>query len=348
MYRNCAFLLNLVFALAFALVLDQSANAQPSSSTSEFEIRINSRAVSPDERTAVACSSESPDVIVYDLEARKVRGVLNHFITPRNILFEPAGRFFYISDSTLGVVEKIDAASLKTISVLHASPGAFGIAISKDGRTLYVSNEAASLVWAFDLVSERPIALTTAYSQLSEGAQLWRESSQLYVIDFWNDKIKIVDTAANRISGEISGFHKIRAISITRDGKTIFAANSGTNSIAVVDVLSRSIMKQIPVGSAPQSVALSRDERFVCSGNPADHTITIVALSSFQVISTISGFLEPPQAVVFTEGSSEGYVPGGNDSSACVNLWTNSIAYTTPSDAGIEVPHFLTMKGELP
>jgi len=342
MYRTWTFL-----GLAFALILDQSANARPSSSTSEFEIRTNSLAVSPDERTAVASSSEGPDVIVYDLEARKVRGLLNHFIKPRNILFEPAGYFFYVSDSTLGVVEKIDAASLKTISVLHASPGAFGIAISKDGRTLYVSNEAASLVWAFDLVSERPIALTTAYSQLSEGGQLWRESSQLYVIDFWNDKIKIVDTAANRISGEISGFHKIRAISITRDGKTIFAANSGTNSIAVVDVLSRSIMKQISVGSAPQSVVLSPDERFVYSGNPADHTISIVALSSFQVVSTISGFLEPTQAIVFTQGSSESYVPGGNDSSSCVNLGTNGIAYTTPSAAGIEVRRFLTMKGEL-
>ena len=39
----------------------------------------------------------------------------------------------------------------------------------------------------------------------------------------------IVDTQTDKIEGEIAGFNKIRAISVTADGKTLFAANSGSN-----------------------------------------------------------------------------------------------------------------------
>lgn len=99
-------------------------------------IHNNSLAVSPDERTAVASHSERPDVIVYDLTTAKVRAVLNGFVTPRNIVFSPAGDRFYISDSSLGTVAVVDAATLKTLSSVPVGAGAFGTTLSKDGSTL--------------------------------------------------------------------------------------------------------------------------------------------------------------------------------------------------------------------
>lgn len=82
----------------------------------------NSLALSPDEGTAVVSYSERPDVVVYNLKTRKVRAVLNGFVTPRNIVFAPSGEFFYVSDSSLGTVAKVAISSLKTISTLPAGP----------------------------------------------------------------------------------------------------------------------------------------------------------------------------------------------------------------------------------
>jgi DNA-binding beta-propeller fold protein YncE len=50
------------------------------------------------------------------------------------------------------------------------------------------------------------------------------------VTNFLGDNITIVDTSTNKIIGEIGGFDKIRGISITADGKKLYAANSGSNS----------------------------------------------------------------------------------------------------------------------
>ena len=65
------------------------------------------------------------------------------------------------------------------------------------------------------------------------------DGAKLYVTNFLGDKVTIVDTQTDKIEGEITGFNKIRAISVTADGKTLFAANSGSNDIAVVDIAAR-------------------------------------------------------------------------------------------------------------
>src|SRR5215470_10677403 len=96
--------------------------------TFDGAIHNNSLAVSPDEAIAVASYSERPDVVVYDLRTGTVRAVLHGYITPRNIVFEPSGHSFYVSDSSLGRIDRIDSSSLQVRSRLAAGAGAFGTA----------------------------------------------------------------------------------------------------------------------------------------------------------------------------------------------------------------------------
>src|SRR5579863_3466776 len=123
--------------------------------TFDGAIHNNSLAVSPDETIAVASYSERPDVLVYDLRGGHVLKVLHGYITPRNVVFDATGSSFYLSDSSLGRIDQIDSRTLQTVSSLPAGPGAFGTAISGDGRTLYVNNEAADTITRFDLSTQR-------------------------------------------------------------------------------------------------------------------------------------------------------------------------------------------------
>ncbi|WP_164066679.1 YncE family protein, partial [Serratia marcescens] len=70
--------------------------------------------------------------------------------------------------------------------------------------------------------------------------------------------------------------NKIRAISVTADGKTMFAANSGSNDIAVVDIAARRFTKTVPVGRDPYGAALTPDGRFVYAGNLADNSVSVI------------------------------------------------------------------------
>jgi DNA-binding beta-propeller fold protein YncE len=324
----------LLFACIALAILGSSAAAQATLSACDNNIQNSSLAISPDERTAVASCSQRPEVIVYDLYTRKVRRVLDDFITPRKILFEPTGRYFYVSDSGFGVVKKIDTASLQTVSVLYAIPGAFGIAMSHDGRTLYVNNEGATVVAVFDLLSERRIAQITAYSEKPPGASP-QDGSFLYLAHFGGQKIEVLDTTTNQITGEISGFNKIRGCSITRDGKTLLVVDSGAQSIAVVDLASRAIVINIPVGNGSGDLAISRDQRFVYFHDPRDNSLAVVALLPSH-IATNPDFLEPAQGIVFSRDGSAAYVLSRDLSISRVNLSNNRIAYTIAPRSGTQ------------
>ncbi|WP_213956250.1 beta-propeller fold lactonase family protein [Variovorax sp. dw_954] len=301
--------------------------------TFDGSIHNNSLALSPDERTAVVSYSERPEVIVFDLSTGKVRAVLHGFVTPRNIIFAPSGRQFYVSDSSLGTVAVIDTASLETVNRLPVGAGAFGTVLSKDGGTLYVNNQAANTVTRYDLAAQQPRAVVTGFAQPRQGVRLSPDGQALYVTNFLGDKITVVDTTTNRITGEITGFDKLRAISVAADGKTIFAANSGSNTIAVVDVDKRRIATTITVGRDPYGAALSPDGLFVYVGNLGDNTVSVISVATQQVVSTITGFKEPRQAIVFARDGMLAYVLNEDLSVSRVDRASNRIVGTLAAPA---------------
>ena len=301
--------------------------------TFDGKIRNNSLALSPDEATAVVSYSERPDVVVYNVQANTVLAVLPGFVTPRNIVFSADGKAFYVSDSSLGTIAKIDTASLKSRGAIAAGPGAFGTVLSKDGGTLYVNNQASSTVTRFDTATNQARAVIPGFAQPRQGVRLSPDGSALYVTNFMGDKITIVDTASDKIIGEIGGFKMIRAISVTADGKTLFAANSGSNTIAVVDVAKREITSTVPVGKDPYGAALSPDGRSIYVGNLGDNTVSVINVATLKVVATITGFKEPRQAIVFTRDGKTAYVLNVDLSVAKVDRSTQQVVSTLAAPA---------------
>lgn len=288
-------------------------------------ITNNSLALSPDETTAVVSISSDSHVIVYDLVKKTIRGQLDQFISPRNILFHPDGNAFYVSDSSHGTVEKIDTKTLRTLSTFVVGPGAFGTAISKDGSTLYINNQAANTLTIYDLINEHPKIVLTGFSQPRQGIKLSPNGKLLYVTNFIGSKIIIVETVNHQIIGEITGFTGLRAISVSSDGKTLYAANSANNTIAIVDLNSYRITHHINVGKEPYGVVLSQDETKLYTGNRADNSISVVDLSLNIMIASITGFDEPRQAIIITRDGINAWVLNKDLSLYRVNLNSNSI-----------------------
>ena len=293
--------------------------------TFDGNIRNNSLAISPNETMVVASYSERPEIIVYDLMSNKVKAVLPGYVTPRNIVFDPSGKVFYVSDSSLGIVFKINSDTLETISTIPVGPGAFGTAISNDGKILYINNQAASTVTVYDLEKNQPISVITGFTQPRQGIKLSSDGENLFVTNFLGDSISVVKKGSNKIEAEIKGFDKIRAISVTKDGHTLFAANSGSNNIAVVDVDKKQIIKTIPVGKDPYGAALTPNESALYSGNKEDNTLSEITLPSMRVTATITGLKQPRQAIVFTHDSKTAFVLNEDLSVSKVDLASKKV-----------------------
>lgn len=316
-----------------ASLASNQAQTAPVRWTFDGQIRNNTLALSPDERTAVVAYSQGPELIVYDLDSGKVRAVLDGFVTPRNIVFSPAGDVFYVSDSSLGTVSVIHTADLRTLRTLPVGFGAFGTTLSKDGSQFYVNNQAASTVTSYDLQKNYVRAVVPGFAQPRQGVRLSPDGKTLYVTNFLGDKITIVDTATDKITGEIKGFNKLRAISVSADGNIIFAANSGSDTLAVVDVGQQAIVTTIPVGQEPYGAALTPDGQFVYVGNLKDNSVSVVSVPQRKVVATVTGFQGPRQATVFTRDNKLAYVLNEDLSLAKVDRASHRVVETLAAPA---------------
>lgn len=146
--------------------------------------------------------------------------------------------------------------------------------------------------------------------------------------NFAGDAITVVDVPTLKIDTTITGFSKIRAISITKDGQTLFAANSGSNSMAVVNLNTGIIAKTISVGKDPYGASLSSDETILLSGNKKGNSLSIIDVSTLTNIGEITGFNEPRQAIIYSKNGKNVFVLNKDLSISVVNLAEKKIIYS--------------------
>ncbi|WP_426979144.1 beta-propeller fold lactonase family protein [Pseudarthrobacter sp. O4] len=307
-----------------------SAPAAPEDSRAGFDADItnNSLAVSPDEKTAVVSDSREKSLLIYDLAEGGLRKKIGGFGTPRNIVFINDGSQFVVSDSSLGTLRFYSTEDYTLQDEVVVGPGAFGTAVSPDGKTIYVNNQAHSSVTVVDLESRKPTDVITGFSQPRQGIKVSPDGKHVFVTNFEGDKVTVVDAVSRKIIRELTGFSKIRGISVAADGNTLYAANSGRNSISVVDLRTGDIANEIVVGREPYGAALSPDGKLLFASNKADNTIDVIDVNENTVVKTLEGFKEPRQAIVFSHVQNRAYVLNRDLSVARVNVEDLSLTDT--------------------
>ena len=294
----------------------------------DADITNNSLAVSPDEKTAVVSDSREKSVLIYDLAEGVLRKKIGGFGTPRNIVFIDGGSQFVVSDSSLGTLRFYSTVDYTLQDEVVVGPGAFGTAVSPDGKSMYVNNQAHSSVTVVDLDARKPTDVITGFSQPRQGIKVSPDGKHVFVTNFEGDKVTVFDAASRKIISELTGFSKIRGISVTADGNTLYAANSGRNSISMVDLRKGNTTTEIEVGREPYGAALSPDGKLLFASNKADNTIDVIDVTENTVVKTLGGFEEPRQAIVFSHGQDRAYVLNRDLSVARVNVEDLSITDT--------------------
>lgn len=109
------------------------------------------------------------------------------------------------------------------------------------------------------------------------------------LVSMWSSK-KIEAFNATKLLYEVpTGSHPTE-ITVSRDGKTAFVANSNDNSVTVVDLVSRrqvanvstSLYPDSPEGSTTNSVCVTNDGRFVLAANADNNSLTVIDISNLE------------------------------------------------------------------
>ncbi|MBO0860231.1 MAG: beta-propeller fold lactonase family protein, partial [Chloracidobacterium sp.] len=149
-----------------------------------------------------------------------------------------------------------------------------GIAVTPDGRRLYVAENLTNKVAVVDLAANQVIT-KIAVGEYPYDCEISGDGSRVYVSNWGSRSVAVIDAANNQVVSNIQVGDHPNDLELTRDGKTLYVANANSNTVSVVDTaqmkeieaISTALHPKSPIGSTPNAVALSPDEKTLYIAN---------------------------------------------------------------------------------
>ena len=130
----------------------------------------------------------------------------------------------------------VDLAARKLVRTYASGQDPESFDLSRDGKTLYVSNEDASELSVLDLAAGK-VTRKIAVGGEPEGVTLHPGGKAVYVTSEQDNQVVAVDTKKLAVVARIPTGPRPRAIAFSRDGKTGFVTSENGGGVTVFDAV---------------------------------------------------------------------------------------------------------------
>jgi YVTN family beta-propeller protein len=250
------------------------------------------RARAAQERLYVS-AEQSGEIIVVDPVSAQVVQRIAVGKRPRGLMPSLDGKLLYVAQSGSpragpGVDETklpaadraadgigvVDLASAKLVRTLPGGQDPESLALSHDGKALFIANEETAELSKLDL-AQATITLRVKVGAQPEGVSVHPSGAWVYVTCEEDNEVVAVDALAGRVLAHIPVGKRPRAIAWSRDGQLAFITNELDASVSVIDTRTHKAVQQIDLsqpGAAPGSeqrpmgiIRSADDKRFFVS-----------------------------------------------------------------------------------
>lgn len=186
------------------------------------------------------------------------------------VVVSPDRRRAYTANIAAGTVTLVDLAARRKLNDIVVGGNPEGIALTPDGRSLWVADLAGARVQLFDTARlEREGQPAPAAVVKTGGRPIrvlvspdgrWAVTSNfadgtLTVIDARSRKpVRTIVVSGTEAAGQVT-------ILFSRDGKRVYVAETGRNQVAEIDFASGRVLRRLPAGAQGDGLALAADGR---------------------------------------------------------------------------------------
>lgn len=132
------------------------------------------------------------------------------------------------------------------------------MAISPDGRELYVACEASHTVIVIDTATRRKVAEIKAGHHPTDVA-FSPDGKRAYVSNRLDDTVSVIHVAARKVLDTIPVGDEPHGVLTDRSGKHLYVLNTSSDSISVIDTATLKEIKRLEASRSPWSMSLSPD-----------------------------------------------------------------------------------------
>ncbi|WP_454786384.1 Ig-like domain-containing protein [Mycobacterium antarcticum] len=244
----------------------------------------NAVAASPDGQRVYVANRTSGSVSVINTTTDTVTHTIPVGTLPAAVVVSPDGMQLYVANSyspfanslseTVLVIDT--ATNTVTGSVSVGSPG--GLAVSPDGKLLYVTNFDDDTVSVIDTRTSTILDTITVGTFPTELA-VSPDGGRLYVINQLGYTVSVIDTTTATVTVTIPVGSTRVAVAVSPDGSLLYVTSFDDDTVSVIDTATNSVIRVIPVGSRPAAVAVNADGTQVFVANQSSNTVSVISLT---------------------------------------------------------------------
>src|SRR5215831_21340344 len=127
-----------------------------------------------------------------------------------------------------------------------------GIAVTPDGKRLYVAENLTHKVAVVDLATQQVIT-KIAVGEYPYDCEISGDGKRVYVSNWGSQSIAVIDTSNNQVLNNIQVGDHPNDLELTRDGRVLYVANANSNKVSVVDTAQMKEIEAISTALHPQS-----------------------------------------------------------------------------------------------
>ena len=167
----------------------------------------------------------------------------------------------------------IDAQTDTVTATVTVPAGAFALAVSPNGRRLYVTN-ALDSVTVLDTATNAVIATINTGTTSPSGVAVSPDGSKIYVANYATAVVLVIDAATNAIVATIPIPEGIPGViptpyvlAVTPDGARVYVTILNGTFVDVIDTSTNTVIASVTVGVDPLGVDVTPDGKRVYVAN---------------------------------------------------------------------------------
>lgn len=216
--------------------------------------------VAPNGALAVGAISDPPQLLAFDLTelrlgTHSLRGrTVPIEGRPRDVAFDPAGRWFVVSDDVTGQLLVFDTSDFALARAMMLRPGVFGISLCSVRSLAFVANVQGECIHVVPLGGSGSVQSITRIGMPRQALRMTRDGRTLYAASYEHGAVYRVDVAALQVTLEMSGFPGVRGMALLADDRYLVVASSGADMLVISDLVRGTAPIAIPCPGHPFGV----------------------------------------------------------------------------------------------
>jgi len=150
-----------------------------------------------------------------------------------------------------------DGLLAKIINADYHSP--FNMALSDDGKTLYVVAEESNKLLIVD-AGKRKVTGEIETGRQPHSVILNNDNTIAYVSNQWVDNVSVIDLSKLSVINTLKTGNGPAGLALSADEKSLYVVNSYTSDISVIDIATGKEKKRLAAGNNPTGIRMSPDK----------------------------------------------------------------------------------------